>query len=86
MQNLQDDFKNHINYFLFTQKELQIQKLIALRKLILNESYTLTITTNTSTYNLNDYLTYNVDTTLLVMIDDSIDKLQKDLIFLHLIN
>lgn len=86
MQNLQDDFKNHINYFLFTQKELQIQKLIALRQLILNESYTLTITTNTSTYNLNDYLTYNVDTTLLVMIDDSIDKLQKDLIFLHLIN
>lgn len=86
MQNLQDDFKNHINYFLFTQKELQIQKLIALRQLILKESYTLTITTNTSTYNLNDYLTYNVDTTLLVMIDDSIDKLQKDLIFLHLIN
>jgi len=86
MQNLQDDFKNHINYFLFTQKELQIQKLIALRQLILNESYTLTITTNTNTYNLNDYLTYNVDTTLLVMIDDSIDKLQKDLIFLHLIN
>ena len=86
MQNLQDDFKNHINYFLFTQKELQIQKLIALRQLILTESYTLTITTNTSTYNLNDYLTYNVDTTLLVMIDDSIDKLQKDLIFLHLIN
>jgi len=86
MQNLQDDFKNHINYFLFTEKELQIQKLIALRQLILNESYTLTITTNTSTYNLNDYLTYNVDTTLLVMIDDSIDKLQKDLIFLHLIN
>jgi hypothetical protein len=86
MQNLQDDFKNHINYFLFTQKELQIQKLIALRQLILNESYTLTITTNTSTYNLNDYLTYNVDTTLLVMIDESIDKLQKDLIFLHLIN
>jgi len=86
MQNLQDDFKNHINYFLFTQKELQIQKLIALRQLILNESYTLTITTNTTTYNLNDYLTYNVDTTLLVMIDDSIDKLQKDLIFLHLIN
>ena len=86
MQNLQDDFKNHINYFLFTQKELQIQKLIALRQLILKESYTLTITTNTCTYNLNDYLTYNVDTTLLVMIDDSIDKLQKDLIFLHLIN
>jgi hypothetical protein len=86
MQNLQDDFKNHINYFLFTQKELQIQKLIALRQLILTQSYTLTITTNTSTYNLNDYLTYNVDTTLLVMIDDSIDKLQKDLIFLHLIN
>ena len=86
MQNLQDDFKNHINYFLFTQKELQIQKLIALRQLILNESYTLTITTNTTTYNLNDYLTYNVDTTLLVMIDESIDKLQKDLIFLHLIN
>ena len=86
MQNLQDDFKNHINYFLFTQKELQIQKLIALRQLILKESYTLTITTNTTTYNLNDYLTYNVDTTLLVMIDDSIDKLQKDLIFLHLIN
>lgn len=86
MQDLHNDFKNHINYFLFTQKELQIQKLIALRQLILNESYTLTITTNTSTYNLNDYLTYNVDTTLLVMIDDSIDKLQKDLIFLHLIN
>lgn len=86
MQDLQNDFKNHINYFLFTQKELQIQKLIALRQLILNESYTLTITTNTSTYNLNDYLTYNVDTTLLVMIDESIDKLQKDLIFLHLIN
>ena len=86
MQNLQDEFKNHVNYFLFTQKELQIQKLIALRQLILTESYTLTITTNTSTYNLNDYLTYNVDTTLLVMIDDSIDKLQKDLIFLHLIN
>jgi len=86
MQNLQDDFKNHINYFLFTQKELQIQKLIALRQLILKDSYTLTITTNTSTYNLNDYLTYNVDTTLLVMIDESIDKLQKDLIFLHLIN
>ena len=86
MQNLQDDFKNHINYFLFTQKELQIQKLIALRQLILKESYTLTITTNTNTYNLNDYLTYNVDTTLLVMIDESIDKLQKDLIFLHLIN
>ena len=86
MQNLQDEFKNHVNYFLFTQKELQIQKLIALRQLILTQSYTLTITTNTSTYNLNDYLTYNVDTTLLVMIDDSIDKLQKDLIFLHLIN
>ena len=86
MQYLHNDFKNHINYFLFTQKELQIQKLIALRQLILTESYTLTITTNTSTYNLNDYLTYNVDTTLLVMIDDSIDKLQKDLIFLHLIN
>ena len=86
MQDLHNDFKNHINYFLFTQKELQIQKLIALRQLILTESYTLTITTNTSTYNLNDYLTYNVDTTLLVMIDDSIDKLQKDLIFLHLIN
>jgi len=86
MQNLQDDFKNHINYFLFTQKEGQIQKLIALRQLILTQSYTLTITTNTTTYNLNDYLTYNVDTTLLVMIDDSIDKLQKDLIFLHLIN
>jgi len=86
MQNLQDDFKNHINYFLFTQKELQIQKLIALRQLILTQSYTLTITTDTSTYNLNDYLTYNVDTTLLVMIDDSIDKLQKELIFLHLIN
>ena len=86
MQNVQDEFKNHVNYFLFTQKELQIQKLIALRQLILTESYTLTITTNTSTYNLNDYLTYNVDTTLLVMIDDSIDKLQKDLIFLHLIN
>lgn len=86
MQNLQDDFKNHINYFLFTQKELQIQKLIALRQLILTQSYTLTITTNTTTYNLNDYLTYNVDTTLLVMIDDSIDKLQKDLIFLHLFN
>ena len=86
MQDLQNDFKNHVNYFLFTQKELQIQKLIALRQLILKESYTLTITTNTSTYNLNDYLTYNVDTTLLVMIDDSIDKLQKDLIFLHLIN
>ena len=86
MQDLQNDFKNHINYFLFTQKELQIQKLIALRQLILTESYTLTITTITSTYNLNDYLTYNVDTTLLVMIDDSIDKLQKDLIFLHLIN
>jgi len=86
MQDLQNDFKNHINYFLFTQKELQIQKLIALRQLILTQSYTLTITTNTTTYNLNDYLTYNVDTTLLVMIDDSIDKLQKDLIFLHLIN
>ena len=86
MQDLQNDFKNHINYFLFTQKELQIQKLIALRQLILKDSYTLTITTNTSTYNLNDYLTYNVDTTLLVMIDESIDKLQKDLIFLHLIN
>ena len=86
MQDLHNDFKNHINYFLFTQKELQIQKLIALRQLILTESYTLTITTNTTTYNLNDYLTYNVDTTLLVMIDDSIDKLQKDLIFLHLIN
>jgi|GEM_PF-2931233 len=86
MHNLQDDFKNHINYFLFTQKEGQIQKLIALRQLILKQSYTLTITTNTNTYNLNDYLTYNVDTTLLVMIDDSIDKLQKDLIFLHLIN
>ena len=86
MQDLHNDFKNHINYFLFTQKELQIQKLIALRQLILTESYTLTITTNTSTYNLNDYLTYNVDTTLVVMIDDSIDKLQKDLIFLHLIN
>ena len=86
MQDLQNDFKNHVNYFLFLQKELQIQKLIALRQLILTESYTLTITTNTSTYNLNDYLTYNVDTTLLVMIDDSIDKLQKDLIFLHLIN
>lgn len=86
MQDLQNDFKNHVNYFLFTQKELQIQKLIALRQLILKESYTLTITTNTCTYNLNDYLTYNVDTTLLVMIDDNIDKLQKDLIFLHLIN
>jgi len=86
MQNLQDDFKNHINYFLFTQKEGQIQKLIALRKLILTEGFTLTVTTKTSTHNLNDYLTYNVDTTLLVMIDDSIDKLQKDLIFLHLIN
>jgi len=86
MQDLQNDFKNHVNYFLFTQKELQIEKLIALRQLILTQSYTLTITTNTSTYNLNDYLTYNVDTTLLVMIDDSIDKLQKDLIFLHLIN
>jgi len=86
MQNLQDDFKNHINYFLFTQKEGQIQKLIALRQLILTQSYTFTITTDTSTYNLNDYLTYNVDTTLLVMIDDSIDKLQKELIFLHLIN
>ena len=86
MQILQDEFKNHVNYFLFTQKEGQIQKLIALRQLILNESYTLTITTQNNTYNLNDYLTYNVDTTLLVMIDDSIDKLQKDLIFLHLIN
>ena len=86
MQDLQNDFKNHVNYFLFTQKELQIQKLIALRQLILTESYTLTITTQNNTYNLNDYLTYNVDTTLLVMIDDSIDKLQKDLIFLHLIN
>ena len=86
MQDLQNDFKNHVNYFLFTQKELQIQKLIALRQLILNESYTLTLSTQNNTYNLNDYLTYNVDTTLLVMIDDSIDKLQKDLIFLHLIN
>ena len=86
MQDLQNDFKNHVNYFLFTQKELQIQKLIALRQLILKESYTLTISTQNNTYNLNDYLTYNVDTTLLVMIDDSIDKLQKDLIFLHLIN
>ena len=86
MQDLQNDFKNHVNYFLFTQKELQIQKLIALRQLILKESYTLTIYTQNNTYNLNDYLTYNVDTTLLVMIDDSIDKLQKDLIFLHLIN
>lgn len=86
MQDLQNDFKNHVNYFLFRQKELQIQKLIALRQLILKESYTLTISTQNNTYNLNDYLTYNVDTTLLVMIDDSIDKLQKDLIFLHLIN
>lgn len=86
MHNLQDDFKNHVNYFLYTQKEGQIQKLIALRQIILQESYSLTITTATTIYNLNDYLTYNIDTTLLVMLDDSIDKLQKELIFLHLIN
>lgn len=72
MQNLQ-----------ITQVESQLAQILALRNIILHEHFTLQINTPTGIYNLGDLLPYNVDTSVIVLLDNSIDKLQKELIFLN---